>query len=140
MSKAFKIFFVVALISVPACADGDNDETNPAPQPAGLGAAGGVAPVLPPVRPSATASLVIQNRYPNQTITGIFLSPSYEEQWGTNQLQGELLGPGEDHTLSQIPCDEYYDLKITGSNGTNLGTVKEIYFACGFEKVVTLSR
>jgi len=136
MSTQIKTCLVFALISLAACGEEGN---GPAPGPS-FEAAGSpaIAPVTP--TPPRTAVLIVKNRYSNLTVTGVFLSPSYEDKWGLNQLQGKLLPPGEDLTLREIPCDDYYDLKITGSAGSTIGTVKELYFACGLEKIVTLSR
>jgi hypothetical protein len=136
MSTPIKTCFVFALISLAACGEG-GDGPVPGPGP-GPDVAGGPAPR--PVVPAGPAILIVKNRYSNLTVTGVFLSPSYEDKWGTNQLQGKLLPPGQDLTLRQIPCADYYDLKITGSAGSTIGVVKELYFACGLEKIVTLSR
>ncbi|HKU44458.1 MAG TPA: hypothetical protein VJR89_40135 [Polyangiales bacterium] len=125
--------FVLSFTLLAACGA---DEGGGGPTwPGGPGAAGSAATVT-----QQRSSLIVENRFPSLTVTGIFLSPSYEEQWGSNQLHGRLLAPGQRFTVEQIPCDDYYDLKITGSSGTTVGIVKEIYFACGIDKVVTLGK
>jgi hypothetical protein len=134
MSISIRTCLITALLLLAACGEEGTGGSQPMNQVVNTA---GSAPPPPVVR---TATLLVQNRYTNLTVTGVFLSPSYENLWGTNQLNGSLLPPGEDLTLRQIPCDDYYDLKITGSGGSTIGIETEIYFACGLQRTVVLSR
>jgi len=139
-----------------ACAE-ESDDPSPISPASAPFAAGGIAPppvqptqstlptlvAPPPPPPSTTASsstLIVENRFASQSVWGVYLSPSNDENWGPEQLGGKLLLPGEDLTLRRIPCNLHYDLKITGAGSSTIAVVEGIPFACGIEKVVTLGR
>jgi hypothetical protein len=102
-----------------------------------LGAAG--QPSFSAPVTSTYATLVVENNYTNLVVTGVFLSLSTAGEWGSNQLDGSQIKPGRSFTIERIPCGDYYDLKVTGTAGAIIGAVYNVFFACGAEKVVTLS-
>lgn len=72
-----------------------------------------LVPVLAVAAPKATVE--IQNRSDWQ-IHEIYLSPSDERSWGPDQLEDEILGPGDSLTLTHISCDDY-DIMIVDEDG-----------------------
>jgi hypothetical protein len=46
----------------------------------------------------------------------VFLSASDEQSWGDDQLEDEILAPGDSLTLTGISCD-LYDVKIVDEDG-----------------------
>jgi hypothetical protein len=133
------LLLTVALtLGLSACGDGDHrEEDRPMPlpvppTPVDAGTAGIVVP-----SPSRTADLVVINDYDAINITALYLSPSDRQSWGTNQLD-TTLRPGADWTLTGIPCDDYYDLLVQRAGGVTITIVTDLYFACGYEKTLTL--
>jgi hypothetical protein len=156
MSTPIKTCFAMLLLLGGACAEESDDPSSISPAVTAF-AAGGAAPppVLPPqntlpaqtastppatTTPASSSTLIVENRFASQSVWGVYLSPSNDDDWGPEQLGGKILLPGEDLTLRRIPCNLYYDLKITGAGSSTIATVNGIPFACGIEKVVTLGR
>lgn len=44
-------------------------------------------------------------------IHNFFLSPSEQDHWGPDQLGDQVIGQGDQFTLTDIPCDNY-DVKL----------------------------
>jgi hypothetical protein len=151
MSTPIKTCFAMILLLGGACAEESEDPSPVVPVVTPF-AAGGVAPpptqttltaqtTLPAATTSASSStLIVENRFASQSVWGVYLSPSKDDDWGPEQLGGKILLPGEDLTLRRIPCNLHYDLKITGAGSSKIAVVEGIPFACGIEKVVTLGR
>lgn len=143
MSTPIKTCFAMILLLGPACGE-ESDDPSPVSPVATAFAAGSAAPPpvpTPPTPPTTNSStLIVENRFASQSVWGVYLSPSNDDDWGPEQLGGKPLLPGEDLTLRRIPCNLHYDLKITGAGSSTIAIVEGIPFACGIEKVVTLGR
>lgn len=148
MSTSIKTCFAMILLLGGACAEESDDPESVSPVAVPF-AAGGMAPPPPPPTPptptpptpsASSSTLIVENRFASQSVWGVYLSPSNDDDWGPEQLGGKILLPGEDLTLRRIPCNLHYDLKITGAGSSTIAVVDGIPFACGIEKVVTLGR
>ena len=68
---------------------------------------------LPAFAERATVKVINQSKW---EIHHLFLSSSSDEEWGPDQLEDEILGKGDQITLTKIPCDEY-DIKVVDEDG-----------------------
>jgi hypothetical protein len=68
---------------------------------------------MPALAAGATVKIENGSRW---EIHHVFLSPSDEQSWGEDQLEDEILAPGEVLTLTGIDCD-LYDVKIVDQEG-----------------------
>jgi hypothetical protein len=62
---------------------------------------------------TATVKIINQSKW---EIHHIYLSSSDDEEWGSDQLEDEILAKGESLTLSDIDCD-LYDIKVVDEDG-----------------------
>jgi hypothetical protein len=98
---------------------------------------GGEDLLTPPGTESSVASsLIVTNEYSSTAVVGLFLSPSRRESWGANQID-DPIEPGDEFTLRKIPCNESYDLKVEYDDG-DTGRSDDLFFKCGYDKVITL--
>jgi hypothetical protein len=82
------------------------------------GAAAMAAVVSAPItlaRAGRTSSVKIVN-HSQWTIERLYLSPVDEQSWGPDQLESEVIDPGETYTLHSIPCDSW-DVKLVDEDG-----------------------
>jgi hypothetical protein len=71
--------------------------------------------VLPIAALAAGANVTIKNKS-EWAIQNFFLSPIEQEKWGADQLGDEVIGTGEQFTLTGVPCDAY-DVKLVDEDG-----------------------
>jgi hypothetical protein len=61
------------------------------------------------------SKVVIENRS-DWVIEELYMSPTDEDEWGPDQLEEDILEPGDSFTLVKVPCD-YWDLLIIDEDG-----------------------
>ncbi len=61
----------------------------------------------------ATVKIINQSKW---EIHHIFLSSTEDEEWGSDQLEDQILAKGDSLTLTDIPCD-LYDIKVVDEDG-----------------------
>ena len=74
-----------------------------------------------------TTSLELIN-HSNIPIYILYVVPNTSSSWGNNQLSRNL-EVGYSFTLSKIPCNGYYNLRIEGPNGAALNSLNQ-YLRC----------
>lgn len=74
---------------------------------------------------TANATLVNNTSF---AIYEIYLSPSSDRHWGPDQLEEQVLAPGDSLTLRGIPCDRY-DVRLVDEDGDEC-VIQEGYL-CG---------
>ncbi len=74
-----------------------------------------------------TTSLKLINNS-NIPIYILYVVPNTSSSWGNNQLSKNV-EVGDSYTLSKIPCNRYYNLRIEGPNGATLNSLDQ-YLQC----------
>lgn len=118
-------------LMISAC---DETDPMPSPSPSPNPAAAGHMAIRENV--SATASMMLSNRYTNATITGLYVSPVSRDVWGANLLD-RVLGPGNYVIVEGIPCNDRYDMRVNLTVGPPL-VMKGVRFECGTQAALTV--
>lgn len=84
------------------------------------------------------ASLKVVNNS-TTTIWYLYVSPTGNGTWGTDQLGGSTISSGSSFTLNGIPCPAYYDLKVDDRTRTIGATRYNVQFNCGVTTTWTLN-
>jgi hypothetical protein len=83
-----------------------------------------------------SGSASIANRYLNVSVTGLFVSPTRYNSWWPDLLDRDL-DPEQFVQVTEIPCDDAYDLRVTLSLGSPLA-MEGIDFPYGRETELTV--
>ncbi len=96
-----------------------------------------VEPTNTPIEPTATkepaaaedetATLVIENTS-SITVCYLFVSLTTDTEWGSDQLEDDVIMAGDTYELWGIPAGRY-DLKVSDCDGDELAVQQGIYFA-----------
>lgn len=73
---------------------------------------------------SAADTQIVLRNSSSWEIHELYVNVSRSDDWGPDQLDDEVIGTGEEFTLSGIPCDKY-DVRVVDEDGD----------ACVLEKV-----
>lgn len=83
-----------------------------------------------------SATLRVDNVSPYD-IYYLYVSPSSSTQWGSDQLGLDVLGSGESVSVTDLPCDQPYDIRMDDASHRVLVQRFGDYLACG--EVFTLT-
>lgn len=77
-----------------------------------------------PAPASAADTQIVLRNSSSWEIHELYVNVSRSDEWGPDQLDDNVIGTGEEFTLSGIPCDKY-DVRVVDEDGD----------ACVLEKV-----
>jgi hypothetical protein len=90
-----------------------------------------------PIQDTRPVSLRVVNRS-SQTIYYLYVSPSSQSGWGSDQLGSSIIRSGSSYELTGIPCGVAYDLKAEAAGHSTIATRFNTTFPCGVNSVWTV--